>query len=141
MKIENKIVIILFITAFTTLFLLYAVLSENPGSGLTVSEEKAVIPTKADLGKEVYVQGTVLDKRMTYSGDNLIVNIECEDKTVLMIFIPKSAGAAAVNREIEPSDYIGVKGTVKEYNKTLEVVPKNENGIFKLKTDENRKKQ
>ena len=106
---------------------------ESSDSGFTPAGETPVIPTKADIGKTVYVQGTVLDKRMTYTGDNLILNIECSDQTILMIFVPKSAGAGAVNQKIERDDYIGVKGAVEEYNGTLEVVPKNESYVIKLK--------
>ncbi|MCL2550390.1 MAG: OB-fold nucleic acid binding domain-containing protein [Methanimicrococcus sp.] len=133
MKTENKIVIILFIMAFSTVFLLYS-MTGNSDSGFSPAGETPVVPTKADIGKTVYVQGTVLNKRMTYTGDNLILNIECGDGEIRMIFVPKSAGAGEVNRRIEPGDYIGVKGTVEEYNETLEVIPKNESYVIKLKT-------
>ena len=132
MKTENKIVIILFVMAFSTVFLIYSMI-DNSDNGFSPAGETPVIPTKADIGKTVYVQGTVLDKRMTYTGDNLILNIECGDQTILMIFVPKSAGAGAVNQKIERDDYIGVKGAVEEYNGTLEVVPKNESYVIKMK--------
>jgi len=132
MKTENKIVIILFIMAFSTVFLVYSMI-ESSDSGFTPAGETPVIPTKTDIGKTVYVQGMVLNKRMTYTGDNLILNIECGNGEILMIFVPKSAGAAAVNKRIEQDDYIGVKGAVEEYNGTLEVVPKNESYVIKLK--------
>ena len=131
MKKENKIVIILFIMAFSSVVLLYAIIADDSGTGF--SSEASVIPTKADIGKTVYVEGTVLDKRMTYTGENCIANIECSDRTVLMIFIPKSSGAASVNQTIEVGDYIGLKGDVEEYNGTLEVVLKNSSNLKKLK--------
>ena len=131
MKTENKIVIILFIMAFSTIFLLYSMVTSSENNFISAGETP-VIPTENDLGKTVYVQGTVMSKRTTYTGENLILNIECSDRTVLMIFVPKSAGAAAVNQKIEPNDYIGVKGTVEEYNGTLEVIPKNERNVIKL---------
>ncbi|MCL2863488.1 MAG: hypothetical protein FWE54_05315 [Methanimicrococcus sp.] len=168
MKTENKIVIILFIMAFSTVFLLYSMI-DSSDNGFSPAGETPVIPTNADIGKTVYVEGTVLSKRMTYTGENLILNIECSDRTgggtssmasggtssmasggtgsmagggtgsmtgsgtVLMIFVPRSAGAGEVNRRIEKDDVIGVKGVVTEYNGTLEVIPKNENYIVKLK--------
>ena len=131
MKKENKIVIILFIMAFSSVILLYAIVTEDSGAGF--GSETPVIPTKADIGKTVYVEGTVLDKRMTYTGENCIVNIECSDRSVLMIFIPKSSGAASVNQTIDVGDYVGLKGDVEEYNGTLEVVLKNESNLKKLK--------
>ena len=130
MKAENKVVIILFIMAFSTVFLLYGIISND---SIFDSSEESVVPTKNDIGKTVYVEGTVLSKRMTFTGDNLIVNIECKDSTVLMIFIPKSSGAASLNGIIEVDNIIGVKGPVEEYNGTLEVVLKNENNLRKIK--------
>jgi OB-fold nucleic acid binding domain. len=131
MKKENKIVILLFIMAFSSVVLLYAIIAEDSGAGF--GSETPVIPTKTDIGKTIYVEGTVLNKRMTYTGDNCIANIECSDHSVLMIFIPKSSGAASVNQTIEIGDYIGLKGEVEEYNGTLEVVLKNESNLKKLK--------
>jgi len=131
MKKENKIVILLFIMAFSSVVLLYAIISEDSGAGF--GSETPVIPTKADIGKTVYVEGTVLNKRMTFTGENCIANIECSDRSVLMIFIPKSSGAASVNQTIEIGDYIGLKGDVEEYNGTLEVVLKNSANLKKLK--------
>jgi len=131
MKKENKIVILLFIMAFSSVILLYAIISEDSGAGF--GSETPVIPTKADIRKTVYVEGTVLNKRMTFTGENCIANIECSDRSVLMIFIPKSSGAASVNQTIEIGDYIGLKGDVEEYNGTLEVVLKNSANLKKLK--------
>ena len=131
MKKENKIVILLFIMAFSSVVLLYAIIAEDSGAGF--GSETPVVPTKADIGKTVYVEGTVLNKRMTFTGENCIANIECNDRTVLMIFIPKSSGAASVHQAIEVGDYVGLKGEVEEYNGILEVVLKNESNLKRLK--------
>jgi len=131
MKKENKIVILLFIMAFSSVVLLYAIIAEDSGAGF--GSETPIIPTKTDIGKTVYVEGTVLNKRMTFTGENCIATIECSNQTVLMIFIPKSSGAASVYQAIEIGDYVGLKGNVEEYNGTLEVVLKNESNLKKLK--------
>ncbi|MDL2261362.1 hypothetical protein LJC08_03920 [Methanimicrococcus sp. OttesenSCG-928-J09] len=131
MKTENKIVIIIFVMAFSTLFLLYTAVQDQ--SSFFSGAEKAIIPTKEDVGKSVYVEGTVLNKKSTFQGGHLIVNIECTDKTVLMIFIPKSAGAESADQMIEIGNKIGVKGNVEEYNGTLEVVLKTDKNLQKLK--------
>lgn len=128
MKTETKVVLLLFVMAFVTVFLLYAAVSND-----RLIPETPVIPTKDDIGKYVYVEGTVLSKRSTFQGEHLIVNIECSDRTVLMIFVPKSSGAAAVNQNIAAGDFAGVKGTVEEYNGTLEIVLKKETDFVKLK--------
>ncbi|MDY0266908.1 MAG: hypothetical protein RBQ94_04605 [Methanimicrococcus sp.] len=120
MKKETQIIFILFFMAFSTLFLLYAaVLGDS-----SVSEEP-VIPTLNDVGKTVYVEGVVLNKRSTFKGGHLIVNIECSDHTVLPIFIPNASGADSISGQVEINDVVGVKGTVEEYNETLELVLKN----------------
>jgi hypothetical protein len=134
MKQENKIVIILFIMAFSSVILLYSIVAEDSNSGF--DSETPVIPTKSDIGKTVYVEGKVLNKRMTFTGENLIINIECNENNetdIVMIFVPKSSGASSLNQKIEVNDFIGVKGPVEEYNGILEVVLKNENNLKKMK--------
>lgn len=130
MKTENKIVIIIFVMVFSTLFLLYTAVYNHSSDFSGV--DAVVIPTKDDVGKTVYVEGVVLSKKSTFQGGHLIINIECADKTVLIIFIPKSAGAEHISQMIEPDDKIGVKGIVEEYNGALEVVLKNEKNLQKL---------
>ena len=134
MKTENKIAAILFIMAFSTLFLLYAAISADTGGS---GQEVPVIPTKNDIGKTVYVEGIVLSKRMTYTGSNLMINLDCQadqksqnDDSVVVIFVPRSSGAVSLNQAISVGDKIGVKGAVEEYNDTLEVVLKNEKDLF-----------
>ncbi len=124
MKTESKIVFILFLMAFSTLFLLYAVMTTNHASRLT--GENAVIPTTDDIGKTVYTEGLVMSKRMTFKGEHLIVQMECADHTVLPLFIPKSAGASLIYSKVSAGHRIGVRGTVEEYNGTLEIVLKTE---------------
>lgn len=111
--------------AFSTLFLLYAVLPADHVSR-TSGGEKSVIPTVNDIGKTVYTEGTVMSKRMTYKGGHLIIQMECADHTVLPVFIPKSSGASAVYSKTNAGDRIGVRGSVEEYGGTLELVLKNE---------------
>ncbi|WNY23223.1 hypothetical protein MmiHf6_05280 [Methanimicrococcus hongohii] len=127
MKTENKLVIILFLMAFSTVFLLYAVISADNES--LMSAGNSVVPTTEDVGKTVYTEGLVMSKRMTFTGDHLIIQIECADKTVLPVFVPKSVGASSIFSKIEAESLIGVKGAVEEYNGTLELVLKNENDL------------
>lgn len=124
MKTENKIVIILFLMAFSTLFLLYAVMTTDDAS--RIAGENAVIPAVSDIGKTVYAEGVVMSRRMTFKGEHLIIQIECADHTVLPVFIPKSAGASSIYSKINEGYRIGVKGQVEEYNGTLEIVLRNE---------------
>ncbi|MBZ3934987.1 hypothetical protein [Methanimicrococcus blatticola] len=131
MKTENKIVIILFLMAFSTVFLLYAVISADHASW-TSAGENAVIPTVADVGKTVYAEGLVMSKKMTFKGEHLIVQMECDDHTVLPVFIPKSSGASAIYSKVDVDRRIGVKGSVEEYNGSLEIVLKNENDFHIL---------
>lgn len=106
--------------AFSTLFLLYAAVFNDS----SVSEE-TIVPTFDDIGKTVYVEGVVLSKKSTFKGGHLIVNIECSDHTVLAVFISNSSGADFISGQVEVNDIVRVKGTVEEYNGTLELVLKN----------------
>ncbi|WNY28292.1 hypothetical protein MmiEs2_04760 [Methanimicrococcus stummii] len=130
MKTENKLMIILFLMAFSTLFLLYAVISADNES--MMSAGNSVVPTNADIGKTVYTEGKVLSKRNTFTGDHLIIQIECSDKTVLPIFIPKSTGASSIHSKVNVDDSIGVLGLVEEYDGALELVLKNEKDLIVL---------
>ena len=153
MKTENKVAVLLFIMAFSTLFLLYAAISADAGNN---DNGTPVIPTKNDVGRTVYVEGTVLSKRMTFTGDNLMISLDCQESSarpsqntnqnanqntnqapsptsgnsVVTVFIPKSAGAVSIFPKLGEGDKIGVKGVVEEYNGTLEVVLKNEKNLF-----------
>ncbi|WNY24711.1 hypothetical protein [Methanolapillus millepedarum] len=130
MKKENKIVIVLFLTAFLSVLLLYAfVFSGSFGTG---PQQSPVIPTQSDIGKSVYVEGTVLNKKMTFTGENLILNIEGTNQDVLVIFIPKSSGASSIFQKTSVGNKIGVTGIVEEYNGTLEVVVKKETDFKNL---------
>jgi DNA/RNA endonuclease YhcR with UshA esterase domain len=136
MKTENKVAAILFIMAFSTVFLLYAAISADTGNNIN---ETPVIPTNNDIGKTVYVEGTVLSKRMTYTGDNLLINLECrspanqnqsDGNAVVIVFVPKSTGSVSINQKLNVGDKIGVKGAVEEYNGTPEVILKNEKNLL-----------
>jgi DNA/RNA endonuclease YhcR with UshA esterase domain len=134
MKTENKVAAILFIMAFSTLFLLYTAISADTGRDI---QEIPIIPTKNDVGKTVYVEGTVLSKRMTFTGNNLLISLDCRTESnnqnvdpIVIIFIPRSSGAVSFNQTLEVGSKIGVIGVVEEYNGMLEVVLKNEKNLF-----------
>ncbi|WNY27004.1 nucleotide-binding protein [Methanolapillus ohkumae] len=128
MKKENKIVIILFLTAFLSVLLLYVCVFDNNSEN---SGQIPVTPTINDVGKTVYVEGNILNKKMTFTGENLILNIEGKNQDMIVIFIPKKSGAAGIYQKIAVGDKIGVFGTVEEYNGTLEVVLKKEQDLTK----------
>ena len=127
MKTENKLVIILFVMAFSTVFLLYAVISEDNEASMTSAN--SVVPTQSDIGRVVYTEGVVLSKRMTFTGDHLIIQMECADRTVLPVFVPRSAGASSIFSKIDTDSRIGVRGTVNVHNGTLQLVLRNERDL------------
>jgi hypothetical protein len=99
MKTENKLVIILFVMAFSTVFLLYAAISED--NEMSMTSANSVVPTQSDIGRVVYTEGKVLSKRMTFTGDHLIIQMECADRTVLPVFVSRSAGASSIFSQID----------------------------------------
>ncbi|MDR0767487.1 MAG: hypothetical protein LBE57_03450 [Methanosarcinales archaeon] len=127
MKTENKLVILLFLMAFSTVFLLYAVISAD--NEALMNAGNSVVPTKADIGKTVYTEGKVLSKRMTFTGGHLNIQIECVDRTVLPVFVPNSSGASSIYSMIDADNMIGVRGSVGEYNGALQIVLRNERDL------------
>ena len=47
----------------------------------------------------------VLSKSFTYKGEHLILQVDC-DSEVLSVFVPKTAGAEALNMSIQKGDMI-----------------------------------
>lgn len=130
MRHDNRIVLILFIMAVSTVFLMYAAFTAD--EKMPQANETPVIPGKEEIGKTVYVEGIVAGKKMTLKGEHLILTITCTDNTVLPVFIPKTSGAAIVFSEVEIGDKIGVKGVVEEYNGALEIVLKRETNFHRF---------
>ena len=71
-------------------------------------------------GEKVFLEAEVLSKRFTYTGEHLLLQVDCNSE-VLSVFIPKTAGAEALNMSIREGDLISLTGTISEYEGKREI--------------------
>ncbi|MDQ1276233.1 MAG: hypothetical protein QG610_1808 [Euryarchaeota archaeon] len=121
MEKEEKVVVVLLIMALSSLLIAYVFFgSELAGAGQK-SEGKALQYThESEVGERVTLDAEVLSKRFTYTGDHLLLEVDF-DSEVLSVFIPKTAGAEALNGSINEGDFISITGTISEYKGKKEV--------------------
>lgn len=120
MEKEEKIVVVLLVMALSSLSTAYIFFgSELAGAGQ--SEVKALQYThESEVGERVTLDAEVLSKRFTYTGDHLLLEVDF-DSEVLSVFIPKTAGAEALNGSINEGDIIRITGTISEYKGKKEI--------------------
>lgn len=121
MEKEEKVVVVLLIMVLSSLLTAYVCF----GSDLTDYEEKSGVKAKqytknSASGEKVFLEAEVLSKRFTYTGDHLLIKVDCNSE-VLSVFVPKTAGAEAVNMSIQEGDFIRVTGTISEYEGEKEI--------------------
>ncbi|HOW13223.1 OB-fold nucleic acid binding domain-containing protein [Methanosarcina sp.] len=121
MEKEEKVVVVLLIMALSSLSTAYLFFgSELAGAGQK-SEGKALQYThESEVGKKVTLDAEVLSKRFTYTGDHLLLEVDF-DSEVLSVFIPRTAGAEALNSSINEGDFISITGTISEYKGKKEI--------------------
>ena len=106
---EEKVVIVLLIMAALSLIIAFFGFSFQPGAYSTDSK----------LDERVYVEGTVLSKQMTKTGDNLILTISNLD---IKVFISKNNGAKELNDSLKTGERVKITGKVQEYKNVREIV-------------------
>lgn len=130
MEKEEKVVVVLLIMVLSSLLTAYVCF----GSDLTDYEEKSGAKAKqytknSASGEKVFLEAEVLSKRFTYTGDHLLIKVDCNSE-VLSVFVPKTAGAEAVNMSIQEGDFISVTGTISEYEGEKEIKVEREEDIL-----------
>ena len=113
---EEKITIILMLMALLVLIIAYFGFILDSVKTSQYSEES--IP-----GDRVVIQGEVVRKRMTLTGDHLILTVDNEGSSV-KVFIHCNSGAEKVNNIIDIADTVEVTGTVEAYQGEKEIVVK-----------------
>ena len=109
MQKEEKVVIVLLIMAALSLIIAFFGFSFQPAAYSMASK----------LDERVYVEGTVLSKQMTKTGDNLILAISNLD---IKVFISKNNGAKELNDSLKTGDRVKIIGKVQEYKNVREIV-------------------
>jgi DNA/RNA endonuclease YhcR with UshA esterase domain len=121
MEKEEKVMVLLLFMTLTSLLTAYLCFgSELTASGQDNGEKAKQYTRESSEGEKVFLQAEVLSKRFTYTGEHLLLQVDCNSE-VLSVFIPKTAGAEALNTSIREGDFISITGTVSEYEGKNEI--------------------
>lgn len=119
-KEEKVMVLLLFMTLFSLMTAYLCFGSELADAGQKTGGEARQYTRESSAGDKVFLEAEVLSKRFTYTGEHLLLQVDC-DSEVLSVFIPKTAGAEALNMSIRKGDFISLTGTVSEYEGKREI--------------------
>jgi Predicted RNA-binding protein, contains TRAM domain len=120
MEKEEKVMVLLLFMTLTSLMTAYLCFgSELTASGQKTEEAKPYTRESGE-GDKVFFQAEVLSKQFTYKGEHLLLQVDCNSE-VLSVFIPKTAGAEALNTSIKEGDFISLTGIVSEYEGKREI--------------------
>lgn len=121
MEKEEKVVVVLLIMALSSLSTAYVFFEyELAGTGQASEGKVLQYSHESGVGEKVTLDAEVLSKRFTYTGDHLLLEVNF-DSEVLSVFIPKTAGAEALNSSINKGDLISITGTISEYKGKKEI--------------------
>lgn len=109
MQKEEKVVVVLLIMAVLSLIIGY----------FGFSPQTQAYSSDSKLGERVYVEGTIINKQMTKTGDNLILKLS---NLNVNVFVPKNNGAKEVYNLIKKDDRVRIRGKVQEYKNEREIV-------------------
>lgn len=120
MEKEEKVVVVLLFVTLSSLLTAYLCFgSELAGAGQDSGGAKQYTQESAS-GERVSLEAEVLSKSFTHKGEHLMLQVDCNSE-VLSVFIPKTAGAEALNMSIQKGDFIRVTGTISEYKGKKEI--------------------
>jgi DNA/RNA endonuclease YhcR with UshA esterase domain len=126
MEKEEKIIAILLAMAILSLAVAY--FTYIPGE---LSGNIEPLSDSTTLGEKVFVEGPVLNKKMTYSGDHLILKVDHEGE-MITVFIPNNKGAKDIDKELAVNSMVHIAGILDEYEGELEIIVKDKKDIEKL---------
>jgi len=106
MQKEEKIVVVLLFMALGSLAVAFWAFS------LDVGETGASSDSVAQKDSGLSLEGLILQIEPTKSGGNLILKL---DSTPMPVFIPASAGAVELNRQLHTGERIRISGTVSDF--------------------------
>ena len=115
MEKEEKIVVILLSMILLSLSISYLVFFEDSDSDASAFSSSSV------PGDCVFVEGSVLSERFTYSGNHLIVVLDAASGPV-KVFVPADNGASEVGSLLQEDLHVRVFGIVDEYEGETEIV-------------------
>lgn len=119
MEKEEKVVVVLLFMALSSLLTAYICFGSEAADAGSGGEARQYTK-EAVAGDKVFLEAEVLSKSFTYKGEHLILQMDCNSE-VLTIFIPKTAGAEALDKSIKKGDFIRLTGTVSDYEGKREI--------------------
>lgn len=119
MQKEEKVVVVLLVMAVLSLIIGY----------FGFSSPIAAYSSDSKLGERVYVEGTILSKQMTRTGDNLILKLS---NLNVGVFIRKNNGAMEIYNAVKAGDRVRITGKVQEYNNEREIVVESAKDVVRL---------
>lgn len=127
MEKEEKVVVVLLAMIFLSLSIAYVFFFSDGGS------EVAEFTSSSEIGDRVMLEGSIVSKHFTYTGDHLLLTVDSSSGPV-MVFIPSSNGAEDVGSKVNEDDTVRISGTVDEYNGQIEVVVQDEADVVVVAT-------
>ncbi|KXS42863.1 MAG: nucleic acid-binding OB-fold tRNA/helicase-type protein [Methanolobus sp. T82-4] len=122
MEREEKVVVILLLMVFLSLSISYVFFFSES------APDTAEFSGSSQIGDKVMLEGTVVSKRFTYTGDHLLLTVDSGSE-IVKVFVPSDNGAQDVGSRINEDDTVSLSGTVDEYNGEIEIVIRNEKDI------------
>ncbi len=119
MQKEEKVVVVLLIMAVLSLIIGY----------FGFSSQVETYSKDSKIGERVYVEGTILSRQMTGTGDNLILKLS---NIEVNVFISKNNGAKEVYNSVKTGDRVRITGKVQEYKNAREIVVESAKDVARL---------
>lgn len=111
---EEKITLVLMIMALLVLIIAYFGFIAGDAGPSEYSY-------KSQIGDNIILQGEVVGKRGTFTGDHLILTVDV-DNSLTKIFIHRNNGAGQVNLSVNVADHVEIIGKVDEYEGNKEII-------------------
>lgn len=139
MEKEEKVVVVLLIMTLSSLLTAYLCFGSGLAGAGQASGGKQYSQESAS-GERVSFEAEVLSKSFTHKGEHLTLQVECNSE-ILTIFIPKTAGAEALNTSVQKGDIINVTGTISEYEGKKEIKVQKKEDISVIRSSKSDKTQ
>lgn len=111
---EEKITVVLMVMSFLVIVIAYFGFIAGGSAPSEYSDH-------SNIGDKVILHGQVVDKRGTFTGDHLILTVDCKGSLV-KVFVNRNYGASVVNDSVHVTDTVEVTGILDEYEGEKEIV-------------------
>jgi hypothetical protein len=131
---EEKVVVVLLFMTLSSLLMAYLCFgSELAGAGQASGGKAPPYTHESAAGEKVSLEAEVLSKGFTYKGEHLILQVDYNSE-ILSVFVPKTAGAQALDMSIQKGDFISITGTISEYKGKKEIIVERKEDISVIKS-------